>query len=205
VVTLSESPFTIVDPRKNLPADGVYAIVTDWDYVKAKFLPAGWKTHQDISTPSEVRYLAFVAERENRVLMGNWCVGSAMNLSPRPMSPQHIAEEQGMAVTIVPARAVDYNPSRGLPGDGLVVAAWYPDQHRVGLDPSPLMAVFDQHSVAYLRRPIRLQANFDYYVRPGAFEMIAETTLERQQLTRLLEKCVGRFGGRVIIYYSANE
>ena len=124
---------------------------------------------------------------------------------PHPRLGGATVEVGGCESLIVPARGQEYNPRAGLPASDLVLTVWYPDQDRVGLDPAPLMALFDDYPVAYHRRGVRLQANYDYYARIGAFELIAESAPERAILKGLLDACLAKYGGRAVIYATVED
>jgi hypothetical protein len=182
---------------------GTYALVADFDYVSSKYLPDAWLTHQDTVVPATIYRLAFVVARDGDSNSGVWQRGSAQKPWVRPL-PSRGADVGGpnFAALVVPARAEDYECGKCLPESDWLVVCWRPDQARVGLDPAPLMSQFDQYAVPFLRRGARLQANFDYYVRPGAFEMIAQTAEERSQLQALLEACLSNFGGWAVVFYA---
>lgn len=181
--------------------EGVYGVVADFDYVAMKYLPDRWLTHPDSVAPDDVRLLALVGESDAEPHQTVWRVGSAMTPLTVMTPPGGSAEWKlgHRDATLYPARATGYRPSDALPESGLIVAVWYPDQGRVGLDPGPLMKLFDQYPIAFHRRAVRLQANYDYFVRPGVFEMIAVSGAERAQLQGLLAKGLEQFGGRAII------
>jgi len=185
-----------------LPSIGVYAIVADFDYVATKHLPNSWLSHQESVSPQEVHFVALIGETDADSHTTAWNVGSAMTpqplLVPRDGITDRIMDNRG--VTLLPVHGSEYRPTNGLPESELIVAVWYPDQNQVGLDPATLMKLFDKFPVAYHRRATRLQANYDYYIRPGVFEMVAVSAAERTQLQELLSEGTARFGGRAIIY-----
>src|SRR6185312_73165 len=128
-----------------VPPGGVYAVVADFDYVVTKHLPTRWLSHQDSFSPEEIRFLALVGEPDADPHVTAWRVGSAMAPSTRTV-PQGGTTVVGMdhrSMTLFPAHGVESSPSNGLPESEIVIAVWHLEQGRVGLDPAPLMKLFD--------------------------------------------------------------
>ncbi|MGE5192781.1 MAG: hypothetical protein ACM3U2_09780 [Deltaproteobacteria bacterium] len=182
-------------PTEDLPQSGVYALLEEYDYATAKFLPTRWTTWQDRPAVEEVRYLAVAPPwRERGILAAD---DAAPAGGPPDLSPN--------ALCVFPARAGEYTADSALPEARLVVATWYPDQNLLGMDPAPVTDLIERHSLLFVRRTARLQANYDYYLRPFAFEFPAEGAAPQVRLRDLLRQATDRFGGRIVVIHTVES